>query len=139
MAMLYLFVIAYSLSWGPTPWIYLGEMFPTRIRDYSVTCCGMLVWALNLTVSKIAPIMIANIGFKTWMVFGTANILGCIYSIFLPETGDRTLEEMDILFGNIDEETRRKDIEARLVEETHVDRTSESQNGEKVVVEESVS
>jgi hypothetical protein len=25
-AMIYLYVIGYSASWGPTPWVYLGEV-----------------------------------------------------------------------------------------------------------------
>jgi sugar porter (SP) family MFS transporter len=35
-AMIYLYVIGYSASWGPVPWVYLSEIFPTRLRSYGV-------------------------------------------------------------------------------------------------------
>ena len=47
-------------------------------------------------------------------VFGTTNILGMIFVFFLPETKDVGLEEMDIIFGVVDENTRRRDIEMNL-------------------------
>ena len=68
MALIYLFVVAYSLSWGPLVWVYMGEIFPTRLRDYGMAICTMMVWLMNYVVSKIAPIAILNIGWKTWMV-----------------------------------------------------------------------
>lgn len=27
-----LHVFAFSMFWGPTPWVYLGESFPLRVR-----------------------------------------------------------------------------------------------------------
>jgi MFS family permease len=37
-AMIYLYVIGYSASWGPIPWVYVSEIFPTRLRAYGVGC-----------------------------------------------------------------------------------------------------
>lgn len=34
--MIYLYVIAYSASFGPIPWVYVAEIFPTRLRAYGV-------------------------------------------------------------------------------------------------------
>lgn len=68
MALIYLFVVAYSLSWGPLVWVYTGEIFPTRIRDYGMAISAANVWLWNFVVSKITPIAIVNIGWKTWMV-----------------------------------------------------------------------
>jgi hypothetical protein len=68
MALIYLFVVAYSVSWGPLQWIYIGEIFPTRIRDYGMGIGAANIWLWNFVVSKITPISILNIGWKTWMV-----------------------------------------------------------------------
>lgn len=38
--MIYLYVIGYSASWGPTPWVYVSEIFPTRLRAYGVGLAG---------------------------------------------------------------------------------------------------
>ena len=38
--MIYLYVIGYSASWGPTPWVFVSEIFPTRLRAYGVGLAG---------------------------------------------------------------------------------------------------
>ncbi|KAF8855198.1 general substrate transporter [Acephala macrosclerotiorum] len=116
MALIYLFVVAYSLSWGPLQWIYMGEIFPTRLRDYGMAICAMRIWLMNYIVSKIAPIAILNIGWKTWMIFGTMNIAAMIFSWFLPETQNLSLEEMDILFGVVEKSVRQRDVEMNMSE-----------------------
>lgn len=114
MALIYLFVVAYSVSWGPLMWIYIGEIFPTRIRDYGMAIGAANIWLWNFVVSKITPLAVVGIGWKTWMIFGTLNIVGAIFAYLLPETKDLSLEEMDLLFGVIDEKTRKEDIEKNL-------------------------
>lgn len=68
MAFIYLFVVAYSVSWGPLQWVYIGEIFPTRIRDYGMGIGAANIWLWNFVVSKVTPISIHSIGWKTWMV-----------------------------------------------------------------------
>ena len=31
-----LHVFSYSIFWGPTPWVYLGESFPLRVRPKAI-------------------------------------------------------------------------------------------------------
>jgi SP family sugar:H+ symporter-like MFS transporter len=31
-----LHVFAFSMFWGPTPWVYLGESFPLRVRPKAI-------------------------------------------------------------------------------------------------------
>lgn len=31
-----LHVFSFSMFWGPTPWVYLGESFPLRVRAKSI-------------------------------------------------------------------------------------------------------
>lgn len=38
--MIYLYVIGYSASWGPVPWVLVSEIFPTRLRAYGVGLAG---------------------------------------------------------------------------------------------------
>jgi len=38
--MIYLYVIGYSASWGPTPWVYVSEIMPNRLRGYGVGLAG---------------------------------------------------------------------------------------------------
>jgi len=44
--------------------------------------------------------MISNIGYGTYLFFGSCTILMTIWAYFcVPETKGRTLESMDLLFG----------------------------------------
>ncbi|KAH6681817.1 general substrate transporter [Halenospora varia] len=114
MATIYLYIIFYSMSWGPLIWVYLGEIFPTRIRDYCMAIATMVVWFFNFVVSKWTPKILLHIGWKTWMIFATMNAFSFIVVFFLPETKGLSLEEMDILFRVVDESTRRQDIEQHV-------------------------
>ncbi|KAK5119140.1 hypothetical protein LTR85_007754 [Meristemomyces frigidus] len=126
MAVIYLFIVAYSFSWGPLAWIYTGEMYPNRFRDYGMAMSTMIVWAMNYIVSKVSPIAIVTIGWKTWMIFGTTNACACIFALFLPETKGKSLEETDVLFGVVAESVRREDIETKLEQEIKAEGKSPS-------------
>ena len=47
--------------------------------------------------------------------------MGVFVIIFLKETKGRSLEDMDILFGSIDAEQRKMDVEQKLAEEKGID------------------
>ncbi|KAI9647783.1 hypothetical protein NHQ30_004171 [Ciborinia camelliae] len=115
MAIIYLFVVFYSMSWGPIGWVYIGEIYPTRIRDWGMAISVMVVWLFNYVVSKETPIAVLNIGWKTWMIFGTFNTAAFIFTWFLPETRGLSLEEMDVLFNVVHEDLRRKDVHDLVV------------------------
>lgn len=42
-----LHVFSFSVFWGPTPWVYLGESFPLRVRPKAI--------ALGSATSKSSP------------------------------------------------------------------------------------
>lgn len=47
-------------------------------------------------------------------IFGTLNAVAGVFAWLLPETKDLSLEQMDVLFGVVDENTRQHDIEKNL-------------------------
>lgn len=55
-----------------------------------------------------------NFSNPPFKVFGAINIAATIFSYFLPETKGLTLEEMDVLFGVVDESTRKHNVEINL-------------------------
>ncbi|TCD61909.1 hypothetical protein EIP91_007723 [Steccherinum ochraceum] len=109
--MLYIYVCFYSLGWGALPWVYVSDIFPTRTRHYGLATASASQWLFNFVLSKITPTLVTDLGYKIFLMFGTINILGMgTFSLLLPETKGRSLEEMDIIFGAVQVEKREADI-----------------------------
>src|ERR1700761_328910 len=68
--MIYLYVIGYSASWGPIPWVYLSEIFPTRLRSYGVGMGAATQWLFNFCITEITPNAVAHIKWRTFLMFG---------------------------------------------------------------------
>ncbi|KAK5700268.1 hypothetical protein LTR17_023074 [Elasticomyces elasticus] len=112
--MIYLYVIGYSASWGPTPWVFVSEIFPTRLRAYGVGLAAATQWLFNFVITRVTPVAIASIGYKTFIMFGVFCLaMGVFVVLFVPETKRLTLEEIDVLFG-ADPVQRAQDIEVAL-------------------------
>ncbi|KAG5350468.1 hypothetical protein C0989_010930 [Termitomyces sp. Mn162] len=113
-AMLYIYVCFYSMGWGPMPWIYVSDIFPTRTRHYGLAVASASQWLWNFVVSKVTPDMITDLGYKIFLMFATVNIgaMG-LFSFFIPETKGLSLEEMDVIFGAISAEERAAHIAAQ--------------------------
>ncbi|EIE75315.1 hypothetical protein G6F46_003111 [Rhizopus delemar] len=101
MVCIYIFAIGYECSWGPIVWIVCSEIYPTRIRAMSLSLTTAFNWAMNATIAKVTPIMLAEITYGTYFFFGAmAVIMGSFAYIFLPETRGRSLEEINELFSS---------------------------------------
>ncbi|KAG9015107.1 hypothetical protein FRB94_004226 [Tulasnella sp. JGI-2019a] len=62
MAMIYVYVLVYSFTLGPLPWVYSSELFPPHIRDAGQLLFVALTWINNYAVAKLTPIGFADIG-----------------------------------------------------------------------------
>ncbi|KAG2174486.1 hypothetical protein INT44_006749 [Umbelopsis vinacea] len=98
--MVYCFAIGYEFSWGPIVWIVCSEIYPTRIRAMCLSLTTAINWAMNATIAKATPVMLANITYGTYFLFGSfAVVMGVFVYFFLPETRGRSLEQMDEIFN----------------------------------------
>jgi hypothetical protein len=43
-AMFYIYVCFYSMGWGPLPWVYVADIFPTRTRHYGMAVASASQW-----------------------------------------------------------------------------------------------
>jgi MFS family permease len=94
-ALIYLFVIAYNLSWGPLPWPYVSEIFPTRIREPGIAVGVASQWLFNFVFSLTTPYMITNMGWATFLLWGLFDaVIAAVTFFFLRETQGLSLEEI---------------------------------------------
>ncbi|APA16016.1 hypothetical protein sscle_16g107860 [Sclerotinia sclerotiorum 1980 UF-70] len=98
---IYLFDIAYSPGEGPVPFTYSAEVFPLSHREigmsWAVATNNFWASVLSLTLPRMLSAM------KPQGVFGFyagLNLLAfALIFFFLPETKQRTLEELDYVFA----------------------------------------
>ncbi|KAH9971873.1 hypothetical protein BGW80DRAFT_422916 [Lactifluus volemus] len=110
-AMIYIYVCFYSMGWGPLPWVYVSDIFPTRTRHHGLAVASSSQWLWNFVVSKITPTMHTKLGYKMFLLFASVNVGVMIpFSFLIPETKGRSLEEMDIVFGVISADDRAENI-----------------------------
>jgi len=96
-ALIYLFVIAYNFSWGPLPWPYVTEIFPTRTREPGIAVGVASQWLFNFVFTLTTPYMIKNIGWGTFLLWGLFDFVIAFFSWFvLTETKGKSLEEITI-------------------------------------------
>jgi len=92
-------VFAFGLFWGATPWVYLGESFPLRVRPKCIALGSATNWVWNFLLSFFSPRIAARIGPLILLIFFGVLLFGFVYVyLFIPETVGLTLEEVDELY-----------------------------------------
>lgn len=98
-AMAYIFVGIYGLTWAPAAWIYCSEVFPLKYRAKGVGVSAATNWIFNLALAFFVPPAFTNIDWKTYMIFGTFCAVIFFHVFFTyPETCGKSLEEIDVVF-----------------------------------------
>ena len=94
---------AYSMTVGPIVYTIVAEIGATRLRSKTVVLGRSTYYLGNIVGGVLEPYMINpaqwNWKGKTAFFWGTLSLITTIWAYFrLPETKDRTFEELDILF-----------------------------------------
>ncbi|XP_054258655.1 facilitated trehalose transporter Tret1-like [Macrosteles quadrilineatus] len=105
-----LFIIIFSLGFGPIPWMMTGELFSSDIKG---PCTGMAVglnWFLAFLVTKLFGPLKTLLGSGiTFGMFGVICGVGVVFVLLLvPETKGKSLDEIQRMLG--EEDNRRKSL-----------------------------
>ncbi|SHM69523.1 sugar porter family MFS transporter [Actinacidiphila paucisporea] len=91
----HVFVLFFALSWGVVVWVFLGEMFPNRIRAAALGVAASAQWIANWAITASFPTL------ADWNLSGTYVIYTCFAVLSIPfvllfvkETKGKSLEEM---------------------------------------------
>ncbi|KAA1475741.1 general substrate transporter [Dentipellis sp. KUC8613] len=117
---IFMYTAVFGATWLTIPWVYPTETFPLHVRAKG-NAWGVVGWSIgNGWLTLLNPVMFNAVHEKTLYIFGAVNFLSIplIYA-FYPETANRTLEEMDLLFSCKSPFTWDQEANfARLKEET---------------------
>ncbi|KAH7232480.1 general substrate transporter [Fusarium solani] len=100
-AMAFLFVLVYGVSYSPLGWALPSEVFPSAVRSKGVALSTATNWISNFVVGVATPPMLESIGFGTYVFYAFWCLLAVVWAYYLvPETKGKSLEEMDEVFGD---------------------------------------
>lgn len=95
----FLALAAFPIGLFLIPFMYSSEIAPLRIRAKVTAMSGCSNWLFNFLVAEVTPIAFASIDWKYYLVYVCTNLLSVVlFYLFLPETKNRTLEDIDAFF-----------------------------------------
>lgn len=95
-------LIAYSVGYGPLPWLLMSEVYSKEYNAIASPATGAFAWALAFTVTgTFGPIRDAIGMAATFWMFGGLSLIGIFFSYFVViETKAKTMAEIQkILAG----------------------------------------
>ncbi|KAE8157476.1 general substrate transporter [Aspergillus tamarii] len=111
-AMAFVFILLYGVSYSPLGWAMPSEVFSTTSRSKGVALSTCVIWLSDFIIGLITPSMLADIEYRTYIFFAVMCFVAGIWAILLvPETSGKTLEEIDELFGD-DSAKKEREIAA---------------------------
>lgn len=116
-----------SFGWSVAPYVVAAEIFPARIRSFSMSFCFFINWIVDYGITKATPLMMTNMGWGTFLLYAILTYIGAVFVYFcMPELKGRSIESMDDLFARsiwtmwkhaypTEEEKVRHDVAEKIV------------------------
>lgn len=101
------YIACFALSLGPVVWVYLSEIFPTKIRGRAMAIATVCLWIACFTISQTFPMLHDNAylvekfnhGFSFWL-YGVMCVVTFLFVLrYIPETKGKSLEEIEDMWG----------------------------------------
>ncbi|MFD3438226.1 sugar porter family MFS transporter [Streptomyces sp. NPDC058685] len=91
----HVFVLFFALSWGVVVWVFLGEMFPNRIRAAALGVAASAQWIANWAITASFPSLADWNLSATYIIYTFFAVLSIPFVLlFVKETKGKALEEM---------------------------------------------
>ncbi|MFP1627771.1 sugar porter family MFS transporter [Streptomyces sp. 5K101] len=91
----HVFVLFFALSWGVVVWVFLGEMFPNRIRAAALGVAASAQWIANWAITASFPSLADWNLSGTYIIYTVFAVLSIPFVLrYVRETKGKALEEM---------------------------------------------
>ncbi|MFH8469719.1 sugar porter family MFS transporter [Streptomyces sp. NPDC017991] len=91
----HVFVLFFALSWGVVVWVFLGEMFPNKLRAAALGVAAAAQWIANWAITASFPSLADWNLSMTYVIYTVFAALSIPFVLkFVKETKGKTLEEM---------------------------------------------
>ncbi|XP_034250718.1 facilitated trehalose transporter Tret1-like isoform X2 [Thrips palmi] len=90
------FMVTFSLGYGPIPWSYMAEVFPVDIRSPAMSIATVTNWSLAFLVTvAYEPLSNAVHDYTTFWIFAVIVLAGSVVvALFLVETKGKSEQEI---------------------------------------------
>ncbi|XP_050681830.1 facilitated trehalose transporter Tret1-like isoform X2 [Leptidea sinapis] len=107
-----LFVSVYAVGVGPIPWLMLREIFAPNVRRRATAVTAGFHWFLAFGVTKLFQnlVHIVSPGWTLWFFALTCAVGTIFVYFFVPETKDRTLDEIQDEFDGIHKRRKHRHV-----------------------------
>ncbi len=91
------FVACFAFSMGPIKWVFMSEVFPTRIRGRAVAISSLAVWTADAVLNQLFPLLRDGWGKSATFYTFAAILIPQFFFVWkiMPETKGKTLEEIE--------------------------------------------
>ena len=94
------FIIFFAISQGAVIWVYISEVFPTRVRSKGQSLGSSSHWIMNAIIAQIFPLVAHRSAGLPFIFFSAMMALQFFVVLFIyPETKGITLEAMQRRLG----------------------------------------
>lgn len=98
--LLVLYIVAFATSQGAVVWVYLGEVFPTRVRAKGQSLGSSACWIADAIISGVFPVVAVHHAALPFYFFASMMALQFFIVLFIyPETKGLSLEAMQHKLG----------------------------------------
>ncbi len=97
---LVLFIIFFAVSQGSVIWVYISEVFPSRVRSKGQSLGSSSHWVMNAIIAQTFPLIAARSHAAPFVFFAAMMAVQFLVVLFVyPETKGQTLEKIQANFG----------------------------------------
>ncbi|KAI4217059.1 MAG: hypothetical protein LQ351_000367 [Letrouitia transgressa] len=90
---IYLFTIAYSVTWSIGFKLYASEIQPAQTRAAASSLAQSANWVCNWIVALITPILLARSSCGAYFLFGSLTLFtGLVCLVYMPESRGRSID-----------------------------------------------
>ncbi|XP_015120401.1 facilitated trehalose transporter Tret1 [Diachasma alloeum] len=95
------FIILFSLGFGPIPWMMIGEIFAPQVKGIAGSSACLFNWLMAFVVTRFYSPVDAALGSDwTFWIFAIICAVGVAFVLLVvPETKGKSLEEIQVELG----------------------------------------
>jgi SP family arabinose:H+ symporter-like MFS transporter len=98
--LLMMFIVFFAVSQGSVIWVYIAEVFPSRVRSKGQSLGSSSHWVMNALIAGAFPYIAAKSHAAPFVFFAAMMLVQFFVVLFIyPETKGKSLEEIQAKLG----------------------------------------